>query len=105
MKQLFLLLTPLLFSLASFGQNVGIGTSSPHPSAALEIADSSKGILIPRLTMNQRLSIRNPAEGLMIYQTNDVKGYWYFDGEIWQSVFSKKENSDLQSVIYTINGF
>jgi len=67
----------------SYSQNIGIGTNTPHASAALEIQDTSKGILIPRMTMAQRTAIQNPAEGLMVYQTDSTKGFWYFDGFKW----------------------
>jgi hypothetical protein len=79
----------ILFSLFSYSQNIGIGTSTPHASAALEIKDSTKGILIPRMTMVQRNAIANPAEGLMVYQTDGHKGYWYFDGAEWKQIESK----------------
>ncbi len=78
----------LLLILISFRLNaqIGIGTISPHASAALEIKDNSKGILIPRMTMAQRDLIANPAEGLMIYQVDNSVGYWYFTSGQWQSV-------------------
>jgi hypothetical protein len=103
MKNLFLFLAPLLVSLASLGQNVGIGTDSPHPSAALEITDSSRGILIPRMTMAQRNAIQNPAEGLMIYQTDSTKGYWYWDGVEWKS--NSRTNAGIISNVNGITSF
>jgi len=80
-------------SLFSYAQNIGIGTSTPHASAALEIKDSAKGILIPRMTMVQRNAIANPAEGLMVYQTDSTKGFWYFNGLSWQT-----DSRDLSSI-------
>ena len=65
---------------------VGIGTSSPNISSALEISHTSKGILIPRMTMNQRLAISAPAQGLMVYQTDGTNGFWYFTGLYWDLV-------------------
>ncbi len=50
--------------------NVGIGTSSPAPSAALEISSTTKGVLLPRMTFDQRNVILGPAEGLMIFCTD-----------------------------------
>jgi hypothetical protein len=49
--------------------NVGIGTSAPAASAALEISSSTndKGLLVPRLTTAQRISIVSPANGLYVY--------------------------------------
>ena len=53
---------------------VGIGTTNPHSSSILEVASTTKGMLIPRMTMAQRLSIISPSEGLMIYQIDGTKG-------------------------------
>jgi len=41
--------------------------SPPHPSAGLEIKFTDKGVLLPRLTAQQRNAIFEPAEGLLIY--------------------------------------
>ncbi|MFN3588807.1 MAG: hypothetical protein ACK4UP_05450 [Spirosomataceae bacterium] len=51
------------------GQNIGIGTSSPSTSAALDIQSLNRGLLIPRLTEVQRNAISNPANGLLIFNT------------------------------------
>ncbi len=48
-------------------QNVGVGTTQPHPSAVLDVSDSTRGILIPRLTNYQRDNIPAPAHGLIIF--------------------------------------
>ncbi len=53
--------------------NVGIGTSSPHPSAILEVWDTLRGILIPRLTTQQRNTIANPAHGLIVF---NIDSFW-----------------------------
>ena len=65
---------------------IGMGTQTPHPSAALEISDTARGILIPRMTMAQRLAINNPADGLVVYQTDSNKGFWYWNGAFWIQV-------------------
>jgi hypothetical protein len=49
---------------------VGIGTSNPHASAALEIQSTSKGFLFPRMTKLERDAISNIATGLTIYCTD-----------------------------------
>ncbi|NPA33681.1 MAG: hypothetical protein GXO48_01975 [Chlorobi bacterium] len=61
------LITPFIMT----GQEVGIGTTSPHPSAQLEISSTDKGILFPRLTTIQRDNIPNPAHGLLIFNTDN----------------------------------
>jgi len=86
--RLFLLLFIGFSSVISYGQNVGIGTNVPHASAALEVKDSARGILIPRMTATQRTSISSPAEGLMVYQTDGTKGFWYWDGLQWRNYVS-----------------
>ena len=42
----------------------------PDSSAILELADTTKGFLPTRLTTNQRNAISNPAEGLIIFNTD-----------------------------------
>lgn len=81
-----ILITVLLLTIFETEAQVGIGTLVPHNSAAFEIKDSSRGILIPRMSMIQRNAITTPAEGLMVYQTDNTKGYWYFDGAVWKSM-------------------
>jgi hypothetical protein len=46
---------------------VGIGTTTPDASAALEIESTTKGFLPPRMTLAQINAIATPAEGLMVY--------------------------------------
>jgi hypothetical protein len=50
MKHLFLVLNLIIFSCMLTAQNVGINTTTPDNSAALDIVSTSKGMLIPRLT-------------------------------------------------------
>ena len=96
-RLILILLLFIQFSICN-AQNVGIGTKTPDASAALEIQDTSRGILIPRMTMEQRNAIQNPAEGLMVYQTDSTKGFWYWDGSIWSTNYKSNYNT------YSING-
>jgi hypothetical protein len=54
---------------AILAQSVGIGTSTPDPSARLDVSDNQRGILIPRLTTAERNAITTPARSLLIYNT------------------------------------
>ena len=87
-------------SLFSYSQNVGIGTNTPHASAALDVKDSTRGILIPRMTMAQRNAIQNPAEGLMVYQTDSTFGFWYWGRGLWRN-FRSGNNSDSLALVTT----
>lgn len=80
MKSIFLLLVASFGVTSLYGQ-VGIGTKTPHASAQLDVTSDSKGILIPRVQQSGRPSA--PADGLLIYQTDGAKGFYYFDGTKW----------------------
>ncbi len=79
------LLTIALFSVLSYAQ-VGINTNTPDSSSALDIESSTGGILIPRLTETQRDAISSPATGLMIYQTDQTTGFYFFNGTAWTRI-------------------
>ncbi len=78
--------TPILitvFFLAlniAFAQGVAINeTSNPaHSSAMLDVSSSDKGILIPRMTMAKRDAIASPQHGLLIYQTDETPGLYFY---------------------------
>lgn len=76
-------------------ENVGIGTNKPNSSAILDIQSIDKGLLIPRLTLEQRSLITAPADGLMIYQTNSNSGFYYYNGTLkkWSALSSQDANS------------
>lgn len=69
--------------------NVGIGTTKPDQSAALDISSSTKGLLMPRMSLQQRGAIQNPAQGLVIYQTDFLSGFYFYDGVEWKSMTSQ----------------
>ena len=69
-------------------ENVGIGTTKPDQSALLDLSSQSKGLLIPRMSLEQRGTIQNPANGLMVYQTDFLSGFYYFDGKNWSPLTS-----------------
>ncbi len=68
-KNFFLPIVFFLISSFSYAQ-VGINTPTPDQSSALDIYSQSKGMLIPRLTTAKRDAISNPANSLMIYDTD-----------------------------------
>lgn len=67
---------------------VGIGTTNPDNSSVLDIESTDKGVLIPRLTTAQINAIVNPANGLMVYNT-DLKEFQFNCGSIGTPDWSK----------------
>ncbi len=89
----------LLCLIASIHLNAqtGIGTTSPHVSAKLEVAATNKGFLPPRVALtgtNDLLTIATPATGLVVFNTatagttpnNVLPGYYYYDGTKWNQL-------------------
>jgi len=94
---------PLLFlifmvlSTAGFSQNVGINATGAAPSAwaMLDIAHSTKGLLIPRVALSALNNAAPIGSGMpvsmLVYNTatagtspnNVVPGYYYWDGSVW----------------------
>lgn len=79
-------------------------TNQPDSSAMLEIQSTNLGWLIPRMTSQQRNSIDNPAEGLMVYIL-DSKSIEYFNGDNWVNVnASAYKNAPCGSYTVTQDG-
>lgn len=86
-KHSLLLVVILITVINAYAQtNVGIGTTTPAASAALDITSTSKGILIPRMTASQRTAITSPASGLLVYQTDGTAGFYYYNGTAWATL-------------------
>jgi hypothetical protein len=75
----------------------GIGTTTPHASAKLEVASDRQGFLPPRIALtaiNSASPITSPATGLIIFNTatagttpnNVLPGYYYWDGSKWNGL-------------------
>jgi len=79
---------------------VGIGTNKPDKSAVLDIqAEGSKGLLIPRVSLNSTTDVTGiaggvPAQSLLVYNTKAGitgtgaagMGYYYWDTNIWKKI-------------------
>lgn len=62
-------------------QRVGIGTTQPHPSAQLEIRDTAKGIIIPRVSGYARSRLTG-VRGLIVFDSTQ-NAYFFHDGSKW----------------------
>lgn len=83
MKKIILSLIFCGLFFTGFSQ-IGIGTTTPNTSAALDITSTNRGLLIPRMTQAQKTAIATPATGLLIYQTDGASGFWFYNGATWQ---------------------
>jgi len=108
MKYIYLIVASFLISFQiSLAQSVGINNPNPDPSAALDITSTQKGILIPRMNLQQRDAILNPAQGLMVFVTNDTS-FYYFNGDLWlplrTTVLGGEGGDYIPGTGITING-
>src|ERR1700722_13772452 len=87
MKKLLYLLVILLATHTAAIAQVGLNTdgSNPDSSAMLDIKSTTQGILIPRMTSTQRAAIKNPAKGLMVYDSTTTS-FWFHNGSTWSEI-------------------
>lgn len=105
---LVILLT--LAALPGARAQVGIGTTAPDPKAALDISAPDKGLLIPRMDSSTRTRIVAPPDGLLVFQTDGRKGFWYAIAGAWVFIPDKARAGDnlgthtaTQPIQYTTN--
>jgi uncharacterized protein (TIGR02145 family) len=84
MKYLLLVFFMIICHYRFYAQNIGIGTETPEPSAILDVNSNTQGFLIPRMTRAERDAITNPDQSLLIFQTDDISGFYYFEGTVWK---------------------
>jgi microcystin-dependent protein len=80
---LFLFVLCLFMTMNAYSQKgVGIGTTDPDGSAVLDVvaAGTPRGMLIPRLSTDDRNNIASPAEGLVVYDLTLKKFCFYSSG-------------------------
>jgi hypothetical protein len=62
---------------------IGIGGALPASCAMLDVASTTKGFLLPRMTKTQRDLIGTPVAGLAVYQTDNTPGLRVYNGTNW----------------------
>jgi len=71
--------------------SVGIGTTNPNSSAALDIESGTKGMLIPRMTSAQRNLVSSPATGLLVFD-NTTNSFWFKSTTNWVELTDTANN-------------
>jgi hypothetical protein len=80
MRILVLVIIALNFSLTALSQGIvisGDANATPHGSAMLDVQSAEKGFLPPRMTTTERTAISGPAEGLVVYDTDEESLFLY----------------------------
>jgi len=101
-KKLILILAINSLSISAQQGGVGIGTTNPDPSAALDITAANKGIQLPLVALTSTLDITtvaNPKTGFIVYNTaaagtgntSVTKGLYAYNGTVWEKMWSKQE--------------
>ena len=94
-KWLLTLLLFLFLPICKAQEAVGINNNNPDASAVLDIASTTQGILVPRMTSGQRTSISSPATGLLVFDSN-TSTFWYFNGGNWIEIVSSVSTDNIQ---------
>lgn len=92
--------------------NVGLGTNTPHESAALDITSTNKGLLLPRVALagtNVVTPLSAVAAGMTVYNTatagvvpnNVTPGVYYHTGSEW--IKSSVDNLGNHTANQTLN--
>lgn len=104
---LYLLLFTLfqIITIKSSAQSIlfNSGGGTPDASALMELRSTEKGFLVPRMLEAQRLSIASPAEGLMVYQNNGLKGFYFYNGTSWDTLGGSTTVNNISNVTNVTN--
>lgn len=111
----YLLLIIGLYGFTAKGQT-GIGTTSPSPSAKLEVASTNQGFLPPRIALtatNAASPVTSPATGLLVFNTetagiapnNVTPGYYYWNGSLWVRLNGPSDTAaNVTGIVPVVNG-
>ena len=110
MKKIVFIAIQCFCTLSGFAQQgVSINNSGTpaDPSAMLDVSSSSKGLLIPRVSLtsiNDITTIPNPASSLLVYNTNAAMvggavGFWFFNGSIWVQAIGPQGPQGIQGPV------
>jgi hypothetical protein len=84
MKTLLFLVLSFLSLINISNAQMGINSTgtAPNASAMLDVSSTTKGLLPPRMTSAQKNAITNPADGLLVFDTN-TQSYWFRQSGAW----------------------
>ena len=107
MKKLILLFVAItMVAIYTLTAQVAVNADGTDPdnSAMLDVKSDTSGVLIPRMTQIQRDAINSPATGLLIYQTDETPGYYYYNGTNWIGITGTGEGAISNSTCIDYDG-
>lgn len=105
-RQLFILLILLYVASPLFSQ-VAINNTGADPdgSAILDLSSNDKGLLLPRMVINDVDSdmspVESPAQGLLIYNTGSAQveeGIYSWSGDKWVKIINSNSSLNVNQV-------
>ncbi|MCF8406151.1 MAG: hypothetical protein K9H58_19570 [Bacteroidales bacterium] len=89
----FLIILFIVFEAnAQTGVAINKTGAAPDASALLDVSGTDGGVLIPRITSVQKAAISNPATGLIVYDTDSTRFYYYDGG--WNAIANPHQLGD-----------
>lgn len=94
MKRILLSLFFIVSIMKMHAQNVAINNDGGPPSeyAILDIRSTTKGVLLPRVTTEQRNAIVLGQTGMIVFDT-DTRTFWYRNSNLWTEMSSGVNNN------------
>ncbi|AWG24481.1 beta strand repeat-containing protein [Flavobacterium kingsejongi] len=84
-------------------------SNNPHPSAAVDITATNKGLLLPRVALTGTADVTTipaPATSLVVYHTTTVagmpEGFYYWNGTRWESLSNEAVTHAFASAVNTL---
>lgn len=91
----------LSISKMAFSQ-VGFNNPNPDASSILDLKSTTKGLLIPRMDSVSRNNISSPADGLMVYDT-DNDAFFFRDGSTSSWKILPKASKTVNGINFSTN--
>jgi len=91
MPGIFYFIALLLLPMLSTSQQVGIGTQNPVAGSILEISDTARGVVLPRMATSARMRLPN-IKGMIVFDSTAAT-YFFNDGNGWTNLPPKGQNA------------
>jgi len=100
----FSLFALLLFATMLLSAQVAINTDGTiaDGTAILDVKSTTQGLLIPRMATSNRTGITDPANGLLVFDT-DTKSVWFYELSTtsWKEIYGSNNNTQVVAELGT----